>query len=99
MPRVITKTVSNVIVKTNDFTVPSGEGYFINTTSQTNRLHRCPITRAKLRLLIMWTLNTNNITVDRNGNLFNGANQNITVDTARAAFKRYLLMVHKVDAN
>lgn len=77
-------------VKTDDFTATSGEGYFINTTSQaiTMTLPAAPALGDEVAIIdYAGTANTNNITVDRNGNLFNGVNQNITVDTARAAFK------------
>ena len=77
-------------VKTDDFTAISGEGYFINTTSQaiTMTLPAAPALGDEVAIIdYAGTANTNNITVDRNGNLFNGVNQNITVDTARAAFK------------
>ena len=77
-------------VKTDDFTATSGEGYFINTTSQaiTVTLPAAPALGDEVAIIdYAGTANTNNITIDRNGNLFNGVNQNITVDTARAAFK------------
>ena len=77
-------------VKTDDFTAISGEGYFINTTSQaiTMTLPAAPALGDEVAIIdYAGTANTNNITIDRNGNLFNGVNQNITVDTARAAFK------------
>ena len=77
-------------VKTDDFTATSGEGYFINTTSQaiTMTLPAAPALGDEVAIIdYAGTANTNNITVDRNENLFNGVNQNITVDTARAAFK------------
>ena len=77
-------------VKTDDFTATSGEGYFINTTSQaiTMTLPAAPALGDEVAIIdYAGTANTNNITIDRNGNLFNGVNQNITVDTARAAFK------------
>ena len=77
-------------VKTNNFTAASGEGYFINTTSQaiTVTLPAAPSLGDEVAIIdYAGTANTNNITVDRNGNLFNGVNQNITVDTDRAAFK------------
>jgi len=77
-------------VKTDDFTAISGEGYFINTTSQaiTMTLPAAPALGDEVAIIdYAGTANTNNITIDRNENLFNGVNQNITVDTARAAFK------------
>ena len=77
-------------VKTDNFTATSGEGYFINTTSQeiTVTLPAAPALGDEVAIIdYAGTANTNNITVDRNGNLFNGVNQNITVDTDRAAFK------------
>ena len=77
-------------VKTDNFTAASGEGYFINTTSQaiTVTLPAAPALGDEVAIIdYAGTANTNNITVDRNGNLFNGVNQNITVDTDRAAFK------------
>jgi hypothetical protein len=77
-------------VKTDDFTATSGEGYFINTTSQaiTVTLPAAPALGDEVAIIdYAGTANTNNIIIDRNENLFNGVNQNITVDTARAAFK------------
>ena len=77
-------------VKTDDFTATSGEGYFINTTSQaiTVTLPAAPALGDEVAIIdYAGTANTNNIIVARNGNLFNGVNQNITVDLARAAFK------------
>ena len=77
-------------VKTDDFTATSGEGYFINTTSQaiTMTLPAAPALGDEVAIIdYAGTANTNNIIIDRNENLFNGVNQNITVDTARAAFK------------
>jgi hypothetical protein len=77
-------------VKTDDFTATSGEGYFINTTSQaiTMTLPAAPALGDEVAIIdYAGTANTNNIIIDRNENLFNGVNQNITVDLARAAFK------------
>ena len=76
-------------VKTADFNVTAGEGYFVNTTSTTitATLPGSPTIGDFVAIVdYAGTFDTNNLTVARNGNNIQGSAADLTVGTERAGF-------------
>ena len=76
-------------VKTADFNVTAGEGYFIDTTSTTitATLPGSPTIGDFVAIVdYAGTFDTNNLTVARNGNNIQGSATDLTVGTERAGF-------------
>jgi hypothetical protein len=76
-------------VKTSNFNVTAGEGYFINTTSTTitATLPASPVIGDFVSLIdYAGTFDTNNFTVARNGKPIQGDASDLTVSIERAGF-------------
>ena len=76
-------------VKTADFNVTAGEGYFVDTTSTTitATLPGSPTIGDFVAIVdYAGTFDTNNLTVARNGNNIQGSAADLTVGTERAGF-------------
>ncbi len=85
----ITGGTSWQAVKTSGFTAVAGEGYFCNTTSSafTATLPASATQGDEVSIIdYAGTFDTNNLTVGRNGHNIQGAAENLTVSTERAAF-------------
>jgi hypothetical protein len=75
--------------KTSGFTAVAGEGYFCNTTSGafTVTLPGSPTLGDEVSIVdASGTADTNNITINRNGNNIQGSAENLTISVERAAF-------------
>jgi hypothetical protein len=76
-------------VKTSNFNVTAGEGYFIDTTSTTitATLPASPVLGDFVSIIdYAGTFDTNNLTVARNGKPIQGSATDLTVATERAGF-------------
>ena len=85
----ITGGTSWQTVKTSGFTAVAGEGYFCNTTSSafTATLPTSPTQGDEVSFIdYAGTFDTNNLTIGRNSHNIQGAAENLTVSTERAAF-------------
>ena len=76
-------------VKTSNFTAAAGQGVFANTTSSafTVTLPASPSIGDSVSIIdYAGTFDSNNLTVARNGSKIQGATEDLTVATERAAF-------------
>ena len=75
--------------KTSDFTAVAGEGYFVNTTSGavTVTLPSSATIGNEISIIdASGTADSNNITINRNSHIIQGAGSNLAIATERAAF-------------
>jgi len=76
-------------VKTSNFTAAAGQGVFANTTSAsfTVTLPASPTLGDEVSIVdYAGTFDSNSLTVGRNGSKIQGATEDLTVSTERAAF-------------